>query len=951
MKKSLLTAMLCSCAGMLWAQTAGWDNISPLRDPLPYWSESFEGSVEHDLKVEFRNGAAGSVKYITSGVRSGKKALQITKSNHEGYILITPRVPYCGKMGTQLQSEVFVRCTNSNFEYTPGFIRMFGKKEDLSYFKKLDGRGPGGPKMQFIANTAPGVWERKLARWQIDSKSGTAVTPAIVVSGVPSVSVWDDWQIRDLKTELKRWEAMRKRRSDTKNYDVDMIPQDEFEKALAADIDHTGKVVKINGTTRLLIDGKITAPAIYKAKNSSLDKNVFSGKVLEKSGLTIQMNPIRFGKTPRREFGIWSKDKFDVASGVELVRKAMRSAPKSNFILSVSIDPYVEFTAEHPDEVWVHHTGQVVYGGSVHADYYVERQKGWPWISMHSLVYREAVKKNLAILIDELKRTGLSKRIVGMHIEGLHDGQFAVRHLDYGKPATAAYRKYLRQKYGTVTALKKAWNRDDITGFETVMPPQPDRSKRMLSPENDRETYDFFYFQKNAPFRMQEDLARHIRKCFGKEIFFIRYCMGAFDGVLNGAYDITSFINSKEIDIICAQPPYSRRTPAVGCGVRLPLESFHRNGKMLVLEFDLRTYAAISPETELRNLGLSYAADFPMWQSINRKMAGQMIARNMGYWYLDMAPGWFAAPEIAKDIGNAVKTYRKLLKLPNSWKPDTAYVMDEAGMMWRNVTGHYYNFDDGFINGNQLNLLASSGVPFDLFMFEDVLKDPAALKRYKTIVFGGAYNLDPPRQKLVKSLENSNRTLVFLSGTGSVGGSEATGFKIVKTPAPQDHEIVPEAGAGNMLSSMHMAVFTEKFNAGKDRYSQPDRFHVVPEKGVNVVARYKKDRAPAVVWRNNGDFRTVYIADAGGLTPEYFNRLVKEAGGFVASRCGLQVEMNGNFVSVHCIMPGRYTLTLPQRSTVINGRNNKKIAAAVTEITIDAVAGSTYWFMLQPSGK
>ena len=951
MKKYLLSMMLCCAAATLRADTAGWDNVSPLRDVLPYWSESFEGTLEKDLKIEFRDGAAGEVRYGSSDVRTGKKALQITKSNHEGYILVTPRVPYRGKKGTQLQSEVFVRCTNSNFEYTPGFIRMYGKKEDLRYFKNLDGRGPGGPKMQFIANTAPGVWERKLARWQIDDKSGDIVTPAIVVAGNPSVSIWDDWAIRDLKTELKKWDAMRKRRADTKNYDADMIPADEFAKKLAADIDHTGKVVKINGITRLLIDGKVVAPAIYKAKNSSLDKNVFSGNILEKSGLTIQMNPIRFGRTVKREFGIWTKDGFDVEYAVELVRKAMRSTPGSNFILSVGIDPYAEFTAEHPDEVWVHHTGQVVYGGSVHADYFVERKKGWPWISMHSIVYREAVKKNLAILIEALKRAGLSKRIVGVHIAGLHDAQFAVRHLDYGKPAVAAYRKYLREKYQTVDALKKAWKRNDITGFDSIQPPKPDGSKKMLSPETDREMYDFFYFQKNAPFWMQEDLARYVRKCFGKEIFFIRYCMGSFDGVLNGAYDITSFINSKEIDVICAQPPYSRRTPAVGCGIRLPLESFHRNGKMLVFEFDLRTYAAISPETELRNLGLSYAADFPMWQSINRKMAGQMIARNMGYWYLDMAPGWFAAPEIAKDIGDAVKSYRKVMKNRSQWHPDAAYVMDEAGMMWRNVAGNYYNFDDGFVNAQQLNLLASSGVPFDSFMLEDVLRSPEVLKKYKTIVFGGVYNLDTPRQKLMSALKNDDRTLVFLSGTGRVGGSDVTGFKIVETPAPQSHEIVPEPGAGNMLSSMHMAVFCDRFNAGKDKYSQPERFHVVPENGVKVLARYKKDRAPAVVLRDNPDHRLVYIADAGGLTPEYFNHLVKSAGGFTASTSGLQIDMNGRFISVHCIKPGRYTIRLPQRSDVVNMRNNKKIASGAVEITIDAVAGSTYWFMLRPSAK
>lgn len=71
------------------------------------------------------------------------------------------------------------------------------------------------------------------------------------------------------------------------------------------------------------------------------------------------------------------------------------------------------------DEVWKLMDGKTVYGHQVHASYFLDRpmpKSCWPWISNHSLVWRADVKRNLALLIDELKRTGLSKRIVGVHI-------------------------------------------------------------------------------------------------------------------------------------------------------------------------------------------------------------------------------------------------------------------------------------------------------------------------------------------------------------------------------------------------------------------------------------------------------------------------------------------------------------------------------------------------------
>ena len=932
------------------AKLSGWSNISPTRAVLPLWSESFEGDVA-ELNVEFRKGAKGKVEYITSDVRTGKKALQITKSNSQGYIVITPKRLLNVKLKTELQCSAYVRCANSDFEYTLGFLRMFGKKEDLSYFSKLNGRGGGGPKMQNLTNTAPGVWERKISHLLADKKTGGVITPAIVIAGSPSVSIWDDWAIEDFKVAKQAWtENIKKSAAAKADYDKDMISLKQFEKNLEAEIDHTAKMVSLNGKTRLLIDGKVVAPAMYKGKIPNKQRNQFSGKILEQAGLDIQMVGLRFGnnsKTP----GIWSKDGFDVASAIENLRKAMRISSKSSFILSVGLDPYPEFTSEYPDEVWVHHSGKVVHGHHCHARFNIDDTKGnvWPWISMHSLVWRDAVKKNLEILIKELKRTGLSKRIVGVHIAGLHDSQFATRHLDYGKPAKAAFRKYLKEKYGTIDALKKAWKDDSITDFESIELPDVQKNKEMFDPDKDMKDYDFFTFQKVAPFRMQEDLARFIRKLFNKDIIFIRYCMGAFGGVLNGAYDITEFMNSKEFDIIVAQPSYSRRTPAVAMGDKMPAASFGRHGKLLVNELDLRTYAAVAGnETELRVTGLSQAVDFPMWQTINRKCVGAMIARDMGYWYLDMAPGWFSPANIAKDIGNAARSYGKLLQRESNWHPSAAMVIDEAGLMWRNISGNYYNYDESFNIGTQTHLFAISGVPYETLLMDDVLNDPAALEKYRTIVFAGMYNIDESRKKLLDGLKKDKRTLVFLSGSGRVRNSGETGFKIVEKPAPQDHETQAAPGVKmNMLSSIYVENFHKNLGKKAGKYSNPTRFHVVDAPENKVFAQYKKDRAAAVVMRDFGTYRSVYVAEAGGLTPEFFNYLVKKSGGFVASDSGLQIEMNGNFVSIHCIIPGKYKVQLPGYCKVTNLSTGKHVTSGTRRLTIDAVAGTTYWFALE----
>ena len=121
-----------------------------------------------------------------------------------------------------------------------------------------------------------------------------------------------------------------------------------------------------------------------------------------------------------------------------------------------------------------------------------------------------------------------------------------------------------------------------------------------VAPETDRPIVDYQRFLKIGPFLMQEDLARHVKRCFAKDIVVVRYCMSAFGGTYFSAYDITPFANSDAVDIIVAQPSYNRRGAGMAFGERLPAASFRRHGKFLVNEFDFRTYGAYTHwETEL----------------------------------------------------------------------------------------------------------------------------------------------------------------------------------------------------------------------------------------------------------------------------------------------------------------------------------------------------------------
>ena len=729
-----------------WSITAGWDNVNPDRKEFPaqqvLWTADLSAA-----KLELRDGAEGSVRvFETNGVRK----LEIVKGNAAGFLLVTVP-PFEAKADVKLRAFAFCECEDGDSEAGGAYLRLWGKKEDLSYFKALDIRRPGGPRMEKMVNTAPGTRIRKLAHRIADRKTGTDITAAIVVSGPPSTSLWSEWGVEDYDASVKAWDeqVVSAPRAD---YSAGMISDEELDRRLATEPDHTARVERSCGFVRLLVDGEPVPPVVFRGNYSTDGRNTFAGGLHEKEGLSLQCVPIRFGEVPGKKKGCWSKRGFDPKLAVETIRGAMRLAPASRFWLSLNLSAYPGFADEHPDEIWRLADGRAVFGGSEHIPFSLPKKKAahhWNWISQYAPSWRSAITNNLTALVAELKRTGLSKRIVGIHFSGFHDGQFATRQPDFSAPAVAAFRDWQVRTSGAVK-----WENApaDFTDREFLDPDDPADAHRLA----------YIRFQKQGPFHVLEDFARHVKACFGKDILAIRYCMSWGAAAFNGALDLGPFLYGDAFDALVAQPSYTHRIPGVAIGLRMPLSSFHRNGKLFIHEFDLRTYGGShGREDELFTQGLSKATDFPMWQSIHHKLAGQMIAQRMGWWYCDMSGAWYSPPEIVRDIG---EVHRQVLGAEGAgetwrtWRPSVAVAIDEEGMLLRNSIAHYYALDEYAIQ-NQLRVLAGSGVPYESFVLRDFLKTPP--KGYKVVFFVDVYRRDAARAKLIADLRAQGVTCVF----------------------------------------------------------------------------------------------------------------------------------------------------------------------------------------------
>ena len=832
--------------------TDGWDNVNPARrfpEPVDVRWTAPVREGERAFRVDWRKGAKGRVVF-------GADFIRIEKQNDSGSVVVTPREPVAAGKGEVLQAAAGVSVEGAvDPERSRGFLRIYSGRENLAWQRNAcGGKASDAPQFKTFVNAAPGNETRQLARCVVDASG--AAHPVIVVEGRRSVSVWRHWTVEGAKKADAAWHERTTERREAPDRSATLMDEAAFDRMLAQDGDHVARLVRREEGARLEIDGKGVPPVFYKPIPFGMGVPFTGeGKVFERAGVNLQVVNVRFGVGGGR-IGFWSKDGFDVAGAVRRVKDFMRSAPESLFLLTIRCDAYPEYAAEHPDEIWRRRDGSPVYGTCSQGEKTPSAKPPpgkWLWVSNHSLVWRDDVKRHMTSFVAALRDAGLAKRIVGVHLAGYHDGQFATPAEDFSPCALRAFESWQKETLGEVR-----W---------TGVPVFDDGE--FVDPQKNPHAAEYQKFLKWGPMRMQEDFARHLKRAFGKPIVVGRWCMTPYGGALMSTLDFTPFLSSDVIDFLVAQPAYHRRAPGLVGGVRVPLASFREHGKLFLNEFDTRTWHGRSGETEPRAIFLSEATDLAMWETVHRKLAGQMFAQRMGWWYFDMADNWFDEPSILAEIASVRREADARLRTASDWRPSAAFVIDEEGCLLRNRVGRKLSMREAHGTAEQLQRLAGSGVPFDTCVAADFLKTPSLAARYKVLVLCGFYRIDAKRRAFVESARKAGQRLVFLVDAGALGGADAIG----------------------------------------------------------------------------GDLR---IDEPCGLTAAAFGEIVRLAGGYVPTRHGLQVDMNGDFVSLHCVIPGHYDFALPFAADVTNLKTGQAISG-VTSFPLDLVGGETRWYSLEKS--
>ena len=914
-------ASLCLSAAVvssacLAAVCEGWENICPGRvesDPSPViWRADL--TRPQDFAWSLREGAEGTVTIGADGIR-------IVKTNDEGYVLVTAKAfPVRPGQGVRFTADQV--STNADVNYSSGVLRYFGREEKYlglcGAAERLNFWNGGLHTMRALPCTPPGMPYRKFGQCFAEDD---VLTPAIIVSGRASESLWTEWFAEDLSAADAHWKRLTKDLRKPE-YAQDRMDEAAFDARLENDREHTAKVERRDGVSRLVIDGEVVSPVAYLATATPYDPvkdcgEMFAGKTLDGSAVRLMGRDVILKRHWTQESG------FDFKNMAAQIKSAMRLAPRSLFFIGVNGTSPDEFVRVlHPDEAWLDERGEAVWGGNgscipgykgtpdARARY---EREACPWPSPSSPSWRAWVMEGIRGLVAELKAQGLSKRIVGLHTCGFHDGQYSIPYTDTSWCATNEYRRMIAEP-GCIST-------------------------------------NYAFCLKQSYFRAQEQFARAFKRALGKDAVGILWCESPFEGAVNASMFLTSFVRSDAMDIVVCQPKYRERLPGFPTVTALPFDSLHLHGKLFFNEHDTRTYAAIAERGRngfVSSKSIGMAADFPMWQTIYRKLAGEGDATRTGYWLYDMRGGWFAPDEITGDIRQLVREEEALSRLtPSSWRPDVAVVLDEVQILPEGEAPlRRINPADEYIYASQCRLFGSSGVPYERFLAEDVLEKPELLDGKKMVVLAFFRRIDGRREGLLRRLAGHGTTLVFLSETGVRGGAEIVGFSPYVKDGSHNHRMRSTSRLPEPVLSLMDCYQRRESNLSRNTGR---RCSVREDAPVRVLARYVSDGLPALAERLDGDCRRVYVCEPSGLTPLLMNRLARESGAYVAvARDGLQVDMNGDFVSVHCLLPGTYEFRMPFAARLVN------LCSGACEPVIDGVvkmaltAGETCRFRLEP---
>lgn len=453
------------------------------------------------------------------------------------------------------------------------------------------------------------------------------------------------------------------------------------------------------------------------------------------------------------------------------MRNTLAVNPNAMLIVRLFLHAPVWWTQKHPDEVDRVGFAEDPTGKTWPLTWHMGQQVP----SWASRPWRDYTNKGLRKLIAFLEKTPYADHIAGFVLasgcteewmEWASDDDVVG---DYSQASEKAFRAWLKRKYSTDDALRKAWNDDAVT-LDTATQPTPyERAKNdyagiiPIGVPGAQRLADYNHYH-----------ADNVSGCIGEFCDTIKdasqnsLLAGAFYGyflelagtrrlVYSGHLGVGNLLKNKNVDYLCSPTGYSyRQVGGEGCTYAMgAADSLQLHNKFWFIENDIRTSA--TPNAV-------HGRPEDTWGDVlqQSKESIHNVLTGMAQWWFDVGYVRFKDPEVWDIIKKCVEVMNAAT-LEYSREPvaQVALVIDEESVFWTTIS----NSQIAQGSRNMQRVLGALGTPFETYLSDDLENLP---ERIRVVVMPISLTWKEEHRQALRKLEKDGRVIVYMGVPGVI---------------------------------------------------------------------------------------------------------------------------------------------------------------------------------------
>lgn len=580
--------------------------------------------------------------------------------------------------------------------------------------------------------------------------------------------------------------------------------------------------------------------------------------------------------------------------------------------------------------------------------------------SLASEAYRRDMGEYLKALADHIQRQPYSGAVVGFHLSWGFDGQWNYPLLifkppqpgqgigkvpDYSPAMLQRSRQFLREKYQTDEALRKAWGDTGVTIDTATIPSQKERDigKAYLNPESEQRVIDYNFLYANLPAEAINEFAMKLKGAFSRKVLVGGYyndiAVLSGSGVRpNGQREI---LKGKGIDLFTG-PSYDGRSAGMPGSFTYMPDSYRLHEKLLLTEVDHRPFTLLS-----RSYSGNEIFDTPEKSvAVLQREFMAAICRGHGLWTLDLGlgGGWFHAPLILDTFKELLTIQRESLEADRS---SIAKMAVFAGYESKNFQGTAFN------GGYPRELLEAqrvrwnqAGVPIDQYLLSDL---PGLERKYQIyIIMMGAF-LRPDELQAIEALKRDGNILVFYNATNIITAQSATDAEAMSRLIGMQVAIsrVPLLKA-KVAEPVHALFKNAPKHLGVADFGKEAGFpsFYVTDEAATPLLTFDNGKTAAAIRQHEG-WTSVFYAPLGQIPEEFYANLAELKGIHAYNKPGDAMYFCQDYIGIHAARTGDREIRLPGKfrvKEIFSGKNY----GVTDSIPLNMKVGENAFFRISP---